>query len=105
MTAPMDPAAAAWVLAAVIAPRVHPAYRPRPRCWCHRPAEQCPVCDLDAHDLCWGRLTSHETQVIGIRGEYLCDQLRDAVWLADRVCGRPCTCTVCTPPPPQDALF
>lgn len=97
----MDPAAAAWVLAEVIAPRINGMWWPRARCGCAGRL-WCGMCAADMHEQCWGRVDQDETALLGsgrLRGE----RPRARVWLADRVCGYPCPCTVCTPP--QGALF
>lgn len=100
---PINPEHAAWIHATVLdaAPGLTP--RLRPRCACHGGPQWCSPCAAGAHE--------HHFELSRREGDLLgADPTRPAVahvWLADRLCQRPCACPTCNPPivPIQLDLF
>lgn len=85
---------AAWIRAHVITPRVPPRWQPPRTCSCAG-RSSCGACSIDRHAECWGPTRWHETWLLSSTPGFHSSREIARVWLADRVCGHPCACTVC----------
>lgn len=85
---------AAAILHHVIAPRVPPRWWPPRTCGCVG-RSSCGACGIDRHAECWGPQRGHETYLLSAAPGFHGSRELARVWLADRVCGHPCRCTVC----------
>jgi hypothetical protein len=105
-TAPpvMTDEAAYWVWEHVIVsvPGIMAPYVAGGRCACQGARRSCCCCWGGFHDLCHKTLSYREGDLFG--HGFTWPPLAP-LWLADRLCHRPCACPTCYPPAEQLDLF
>ncbi|WP_329177847.1 hypothetical protein [Streptomyces sp. NBC_01477] len=92
-----------WVYDTVLGPAIGftTARTAGSNCACQGGPQWCSLCSAGAHEGCFD-LSRREGELFG-RGPGR--PALEHLWLADRLCRRPCACPLCHQPPEPAALF